>query len=154
MRKNSILVTILLGVIIILVIALNESKSVYSVEDCQEEYSYCINAKADRNAVKVLNGTMSTLRFEADSSFELLSKELDALKVGKRELITLDFINQIPTRINVYQKEGIERIAEIKVNMSEYSFMSPEESGVYIYEIYATYPLATTVHHYLKIKVK
>lgn len=139
------------------ILFINEDDEVYSEENCLETYIPCVNAFTEQHTVKVFNGTSALDR--GDGSFgygdffkgDVEREQLDVLKANKNEVITLEFINKKPRNMTVYQLDDDEREKEIKMN--QYSFIVPDKSGMYKYELFGEYSNGT-VQHYLKIKVK
>lgn len=156
-KKIWALIFIVFAIAVFTIIFVNKDDNVYSEENCLETYIPCVNAFTDKNIVKVFNGTSSLER--GDGTFisgdffkgDVERRQLDVLKVDRNEVVTLEFINKKPRNISVYQLDGVEKAKEI--NITQHTFIAPNKSGIYKYELFGEYSNGT-VHHYLKIKVK
>ncbi|MDX1701206.1 MAG: hypothetical protein R3250_11340 [Melioribacteraceae bacterium] len=156
--KSKIWSLIFIGIVLtaLIIYSVNNDDNIYSEENCSDTYWPCINAVADKNTIKVLNGTSSLER--ADGTFvygdvfmDDIERRLDVLIVGKDEVVTLDFINKNAKNLSLYLLPVEEK--EKEIHITNYTFNVPHQSGVYQYELIGEYSNGT-VHHYLKIKVK
>ena len=156
-KKIWALTFIVFAIAVFTIIFVNKDDNVYSEENCLETYIPCVNAFTDKNIVKVFNGTSSLDRGDGTSIYadffkgDVDRRQLEVLKVDINEVVTLEFINKKPQSISVYQLDGNER--EKEIDITQHSFIAPDKSGIYKYELFGEY-LNGNVHHYLKIKVK
>ncbi|GIO27551.1 hypothetical protein [Ornithinibacillus bavariensis] len=159
MRKIWIIPLIILVVIVATVVVFDRGKTIHSIEKCKETKFPCIYAVVGKEKVKVINGT-STFDQEDGTTIMMgdvfpddIDNMLDTLKVKKKDLVTLDFLNQKPNHITVFQLKDYERLDKVDIDLNTYTFTAPTTSGTFMYEIYGEYENAV-VHHYLKIKVR
>lgn len=156
-RKTWSFTFILFATVVFLIVFLNKDDSVYSKENCLESTISCVNAFTNKDMVKVFNGTTVIDLGEGNFGYgdvlkgDLQREKLDVLVAEKNEVVTLEFINNKPLSINVYQLDGEERAKEI--TMTQDTFTAPNTPGTYKYELFGEYSNGT-VHHYVKIKVK
>lgn len=156
-RKTWSFAFIVLAIVLFTIIFVNKEDNVYSEENCLETYIPCVNAFTDKTTVKVLNGTSVLDRGGGNFIYgdffkgDVERAKLDMLVAEKNEVVTLEFINNKPQTITVFQLDGEEREKEIA--MTQHTFTVPNKSGTYKYELYGEYSNGT-VHHYLKIKVE
>lgn len=148
---------IVFAIAVFTIIFVNKDDNVYSEENCLKTYISCVNAFTDKNIVKVFNGTSSLERGDGSSIYadifkgDVERRHLEVLKVDKNDVVTLEFINKKPRYISVYQLDEDDR--EKEIDITQHTFIAPNKSGIYKYELFGEYSNGT-VHHYLKIKVK
>ncbi|TAA67904.1 hypothetical protein [Planococcus salinarum] len=156
-KRIGILTFFILALSVFTIIFIDGDDGVFSEENCLETYIPCVNAFTEKEKVKVFNGTSVLDRGGGNFIYgdffkgSIEREQLDVLKTGKSEVITLEFINKKPDNISVYQVIGDEK--EIEIDMDKHSFIAPDKLGTYNYKLYGEYANGT-VDHYLKIKVK
>ncbi|MCA1030325.1 hypothetical protein LCL95_04635 [Bacillus timonensis] len=129
------------------------SEKVFTEEDCTDVFIPCVNAHSSTHSVKVLNGSSSLKvggqHSESHADLDSLDKDSAILRASKSDKITLEFINKTPLSLMVY--DGTYSSKEVLVD--DLSFVLPDETGIYVYEIYAKYSNGGVIH-YLKVEVK